>query len=134
MRKEHIPLFQHERFSLFAHKHQVLKGDSLFMSKLISVTEKSFSSIIAKGTVLVDFSAEWCGPCKMLSPILEELAEELKDSVNIVKIDIDQEQNLASTFEITSVPTLILFKDGKEIYRTQGVKDRKTLKNLLQQE
>lgn len=103
------------------------------MSKLTSVTEKSFSSILAKGTVLVDFSAEWCGPCKMLTPILEELAEELKDLVSIVKVDIDQEQNLASTFEITSVPTLILFKDGKETYRTQGVKDRKTLKNLLQQ-
>lgn len=102
------------------------------MSKLTSVSEKSFLSIIAKGTVLVDFSAEWCGPCKMLSPILEELAEELKDSVSIVKVDIDQEQNLASTFEITSVPTLILFKDGKEVSRTQGVKDRKTLKNLLQ--
>jgi thioredoxin 1 len=103
------------------------------MSNIASVTEKSFQSIIQNGTVLVDFSAEWCGPCKMLAPILDQLAEEMKGSITIVKVDIDQEQNLASTFEITSVPTLILFKDGAETHRVVGVKDLKTLKNLLQQ-
>lgn len=101
------------------------------MSDIVQLTEESFPSAIATGTVLVDFSAEWCGPCKMLAPILEKLATEARDRATIAKIDVDEAQKTAASYNITSVPTLILFVDGVEKYRMVGLKDINTLKNLL---
>ena len=101
------------------------------MSNVIHLTEESFPSAIATGTILVDFSAEWCGPCKMLAPILELLASEVQGKAIIAKVDVDEAQKIASNYDITSVPTLILFVNGEEKYRTVGVKDIETLKNLL---
>jgi len=72
------------------------------------------------GLVLVDFFAEWCGPCKMLSPVLDALAGEMKHAT-FAKVDIDSSQNVASEFGITAVPTMILFKDGKEVHRITGM-------------
>ena len=97
------------------------------------VDDENFSETIANGVVLVDFFAEWCGPCRMLAPILDALAEELNDKMVFAQIDVDQAPKTTTTFQITSVPTLILFKKGKEINRIVGLKDLETLKKILLQ-
>lgn len=86
---------------------------------VIHGNENEFENLIASGVTLVDFFATWCGPCKMLSPVLEELAS-LRDSVSIVKIDIDQNQALAQKYGVMSVPTLMLFENGKLIDKKVG--------------
>ena len=74
------------------------------------INENEFEATIANGVVLVDFFATWCGPCKMLTPVLEELSEELAGKIEIVKVDVDQSNNLAMRFGIMSVPTMMIFK------------------------
>lgn len=83
--------------------------------------------------VLVDFSAEWCGPCKMMPPILKELKDELKDSITILKLDIDRNPNIARDFQIQSVPTLVIFQKGAVKWRQSGVIPAKQLKQIVQQ-
>lgn len=78
--------------------------------------------------VLVDFYADWCGPCKMMAPIIEELAVELKGKGKVGKINVDNSQDLAMKYGIMSIPTLIIFKNGKEFKRFVGVRDKKELK------
>lgn len=99
---------------------------------IIELNESNFNEKINKGVVLIDFFAQWCGPCRMLAPILEEIAKEMKNQVIIAKIDIDTEINLASKYQVTSIPTLILFKDSKEIDRIVGLKDANALKKFIQ--
>lgn len=81
----------------------------------IKVTDSSFDSDVLKSAtpVLVDFWAEWCGPCKMIGPILEELSDELKGKLTIAKVDVDHNPNTAGQFGIRSIPTMIIFKNGK---------------------
>ena len=94
---------------------------------------KSFGDII-KGDkpVLVDFSAEWCGPCKMQLPIVDELSTELSGTATLAKINVDEEPELASQFGVMSIPTLILFKDGQPVDKMVGLQSKDALKNKIQ--
>lgn len=83
--------------------------------------------------VLVDFSAEWCGPCKMMTPILKQVKDELKDDVTIIKVDIDKNPQAASAYQVQSVPTLLLFKQGKILWRQSGVVPAKNLQQIIRQ-
>ncbi|MCL9769986.1 thioredoxin [Flavobacterium sp. HXWNR69] len=83
--------------------------------------------------VLVDFYADWCGPCKMMSPILQEVKADLKDSVKIIKVNVDQHQDLASHFMVRGVPTLMLFKTGKMLWRQSGVLSARDLTSIVNQ-
>ncbi|MBQ8498967.1 thioredoxin [Chlamydia sp.] len=94
------------------------------------VSQDNFSDSIASGLVLVDFFAEWCGPCKMLTPVLEAVATELP-SVTVLKLDIDASPRPAEQYGVSSIPTLILFKDGREVERSVGLKDKDSLIRLI---
>jgi thioredoxin 1 len=83
--------------------------------------------------VIVDFHALWCSPCKMQSPILKEVANELGNRIKVIKIDVDQNSEIASRYNIQSVPTLIMFKNGKQIWRQSGVVSKNQLYNVLTQ-
>ncbi len=95
---------------------------------------ETFAEIIQGNTpVLVDFFAEWCGPCKMMKPVLEELRERMGSSVRILKIDIDKSPAAAAQLQIQSVPTLMLFKKGKTLWRQSGVVPAAQLQQIIQQ-
>lgn len=95
------------------------------------LSDEDFQEKIKSGVTLVDFYADWCGPCKMIAPIIEELAKEMNGQVSIAKLDVDKSQETTATFQVTSIPTLILFKNGAEVKRIVGLKDKDTLKNLI---
>lgn len=92
----------------------------------------SFTELIGSSkNVLVDFSADWCGPCKMLAPILKEVKKDLGDEVRIIKIDVDRNPGLAREFMVQGVPTMMLFRDGKQVWRQSGVMPAHELTSLL---
>ncbi len=93
---------------------------------------QKFNEIIQSETpVLIDFFADWCGPCKMLSPILEEVKAELGDAVKIIKIDVDKNQQLAAKYQVRGVPTMIVFKDGEQKWRQRGVLQKDDIVNVI---
>lgn len=97
-----------------------------------SIMNAKFNDIInGNDLVLVDFYADWCGPCKMMSPILQEVKLDLKDAVKIIKVNVDQHQDLASHFMVRGVPTLMLFKTGKMLWRQSGVLSAKDLTTII---
>lgn len=95
------------------------------------LTKNDFSDTISAGTVLVDFWAGWCMPCKMLAPVIEEMAEVLGDSVKVAKVDVDAEGQLALEYGVMSIPTVILFKDGQETKRFVGVQPKEVYLEVL---
>jgi thioredoxin 1 len=99
----------------------------------MSTSEKMSFGDIIKGhkPVLVDFSAEWCGPCKMMPPILKDVKDKMGDNVTILKMDIDKNPNVAASYQIQSVPTLIVFRDGQVKWRQSGVTRADQLRSVL---
>lgn len=104
------------------------------MAKPVEVTDGTFQDSVldAETPVLVDFWAEWCGPCKMIAPILEELAEELDGQLTIGKLDVDSNTNTAMAYGVSSIPTLLLFKDGEAVARIVGLQQKKQLLGQIQ--
>jgi thioredoxin 1 len=90
------------------------------------LTAANFDDVITQATkpVLVDFWASWCGPCRMLSPIVEELADEMAEVMQVCKVNVEDNQDLAMRFQVMSIPTLILFKDGKPVHTMVGAQPR----------
>lgn len=96
--------------------------------------KSNFKNIIDSETpVLVDFYADWCGPCKMLAPILKEVKDEMGNQVKIVKIDVDKNQPLAEQFQVRGVPTMVLFKNGQQLWRQSGVLQKNDIISIIQQ-
>lgn len=95
------------------------------------LTDENFDDGVSQGVVLVDFYADWCGPCRMLTPVVEELAQEMAGKATVAKVDTDQSVNVAAKFEVTSIPTLILFKDGQAVKRVVGLKDLDALRKMI---
>lgn len=97
-------------------------------------TDQNFEQEVLKSEkpVLVDFWAAWCGPCQMIGPIIEELAEEAKDRYKVGKLNVDENRETASKYGVMSIPTLIIFKDGKEAKQLVGVQSKENLKEELE--
>lgn len=102
--------------------------------KVMELDEQAFKSEIENNDdlVLVDFWAPWCGPCKMISPIIEELAKEKGENVKFVKINIENNNTVANEYKIMSIPTIILFKQGKPVDKLVGVRTKLELENLIE--
>jgi thioredoxin 1 len=101
------------------------------MSKVKHLRAADFEEVISKGTVLVDFWASWCGPCRMLGPILDQVAEEVGDDAIIAKVNVEKEQAIAAKFGISSIPAIFILKDGKIVKNLVGLRDKTTLVNAV---
>lgn len=96
------------------------------------LNDDNFDTTIANGITLVDFYADWCGPCRRIAPVIEELAGEMQGQATIAKLDVEQAQKTTASFQVMSIPTIILFKNGKEINRIVGLTDKENLKKMIQ--
>jgi len=102
------------------------------MGKTLEITDSNFNNVISKNkTVLVDFWAEWCGPCRMIGPIIEELANEYEGKAIIGKVDVDSNQESSIKYGVRSIPTILTFKDGKIVDRQVGAVPKETLTNII---
>ncbi|MFA7184287.1 MAG: thioredoxin [Victivallales bacterium] len=101
------------------------------MSEVKHLTSDNFEEIASKGLVLVDFWATWCGPCRMLGPILDQVAAEMGDDAVVAKVNIEEEQDLAAKFGVRSIPALFVMKDGQIVENFVGLRDKTTLVNAL---
>ncbi|MBO1002701.1 thioredoxin [Pseudogracilibacillus auburnensis] len=98
---------------------------------IVDVTDQNFAQETAEGLVLVDFWAPWCGPCKMIAPVLEELDGDLGDTVKIVKLNVDDNQETAGKYGVMSIPTLLLIKDGNVVDQVVGFQPKDALAELV---
>ena len=102
------------------------------MVKTLEITDSNFNDVISKNkTVLVDFWAEWCGPCRMIGPIIEELANEYEGKAIIGKLDVDSNQESSVKYGVRSIPTILTFKDGEIVDRQVGAVPKETLTNII---
>ncbi len=101
------------------------------MSDVKHLNSANFEELTSKGLVLIDFWATWCGPCRMLGPVLDQVADEMGDEAVVGKINIDEEQDLAVKFGVRSIPAIFILKDGEVVESFVGVKDKSTLVNSL---
>ena len=101
----------------------------------VAVTDDTFVSTVEKGQglVVVDFWAEWCGPCRMIAPVLKELAKEYKDKLVVAKVNVDQEPDLAATFNVQSIPTLVFVKNGQVVKQQIGAVPRQVLEKIIKE-
>ena len=104
------------------------------MMKIFDVTDESYTKEIEKykGTVLIDFFADWCTPCKMLSPVIDDIAKSSGKKVKVCKVNVDKEKELAKKFDIMSIPTLIVMKNGEVKNRSIGITGKKTIMDMLE--
>ncbi|MDO8898761.1 MAG: thioredoxin [Bacteroidales bacterium] len=100
-------------------------------SNLLKLTDANFKKNILKGVVLVDFWAPWCAPCRMIGPVVSELAEDFAGKAKIGKLNVDENKQIASEFGIRSIPTLILFKDGKPVEKFTGIKPKQAFAKAI---
>ncbi len=98
---------------------------------IVDVTDQNFAQDTSEGLVLVDFWAPWCGPCKMIAPVLEELSEELGDKLKIAKLNVDDNQETAGKYGVMSIPTLLLMKDGNVVDQVIGFQPKEALEELV---
>lgn len=100
----------------------------------MNITSKNFEEEVLKSNlpVLVDFWASWCGPCKMMTPVVEQISKDMDGKAKVCKVNIDEEQDLAMEYGIMSIPTFLIFKNGKVVNSAVGVRDKQELINLLQ--
>jgi len=108
----------------------ILAMEDMSMS-LINLTTKNFDETIKSGKTLVDFFADWCGPCKMLSPIIKEIADEVGTRAVVAKVDVDEQRDLAVRYKVSSIPTVIFFENGAEIKRFEGVRPKEMYLALI---
>jgi thioredoxin 1 len=104
------------------------------MSQAVAVTDNSFDSEVLQGDlpVVVDFWAEWCGPCKMIAPVLDELASEFQGKVKVMKLNVDENPAVSAKFNVRSIPTLMFFKGGKVVDQIIGAKSKSDLKKRFE--
>ncbi|HCY7371667.1 TPA: thioredoxin [Staphylococcus aureus] len=98
---------------------------------IVKVTDADFDSKVESGVQLVDFWATWCGPCKMIAPVLEELAADYEGKADILKLDVDENPSTAAKYEVMSIPTLIAFKDGQPVDKVVGFQPKENLAEVL---
>ncbi len=110
-------------YSYYKMKNTEAVADS---KKIIALGNKNFKNVVRSGIVLVDFWAPWCNPCKMVAPILNDIAE-TEQNITIGKVNVDQQQPLAKKFKVRNIPTLVVFKDGVEVHRFVGVKTKRQI-------
>ena len=101
------------------------------MSKYIELTGANFEATLAEGVSIVDFWAPWCGPCRMIAPVIEELAEDYEGKANICKVNTDEEQEIAVKFGIRSIPTIMFFKNGEMVDQIVGAQSKQALSSKL---
>ena len=101
------------------------------MAKVEEVLDSGFKKAIQEGLVVVDFWAPWCAPCRMIAPVLEELQKELEGKVTILKLNVDENPETAQEYGITSIPTLLIFKDGEMLDRNVGAGTKEHYKNII---